>query len=124
MSSRPRKMFDVTSRLPHSARSWKTVAMPRACAADGDGIVCSSPSISIRPESGCEHPGDHLGEGGLAGAVVADERHHLVGVHVQVDADEGLDGTEPQADLPEGQQRDPGALAHDLTCSSLGTYVQ
>ena len=45
-------LFDVTSRLPHSARSWKTVAMPRVCAADGDGIVCSSPSISIRPESG------------------------------------------------------------------------
>ena len=56
VSSRPRKMFDVTSRLPHRARSWNTVAMPRACAADGDGIVCSTPSISIRPESGASTP--------------------------------------------------------------------
>ena len=49
---------------------------------------------------------------------------HLVGVHVEVDPDERLDRAEPQADLPQGQQRHPRARAHDLTCSSLGTYLQ
>src|SRR5690606_15237508 len=55
-SSRPRKMFDVTSRFSHSARSWNTVAIPCACAAEGLAIVTASPSISIRPASGVSTP--------------------------------------------------------------------
>src|SRR6478735_3400241 len=55
-SSRPRKMFAATLRFSHSARSWNTVEMPRACAPAGLGMLTGSPSISTVPESGWSTP--------------------------------------------------------------------
>ena len=49
--SRPRKRFATTSRLSHSARSWKTVAMPSPRDAVGSGIVTGCASNSISPSS-------------------------------------------------------------------------
>ena len=43
-------------------------------------------------------PGDRLDEGRLAGAVVADERHHLARIGEEVDVDERLDGPEALRD--------------------------
>ena len=42
--------------------------------------------------------GEDLDEGGLAGAVVADEGDHLAGVDPEVDVGERLDGAEALAD--------------------------
>jgi hypothetical protein len=53
--------------------------------------------------------GDALDQRRLAGAVVADERHHLAGGDVEVDLVERLDGAEALRDPPELQDR---AVAH------------
>ena len=79
LCSCPRNRLATTSRLSHSARSWKTVAMPSACAWLGPPTwTCASVERDVAGV-GLVDPGDHLDQRGLAGAVVADERHHLAG---------------------------------------------
>ena len=46
------------------------------------------------PEVGCVHAGQDFDERRLAGAVVADERHHLTGFHLEVDVGQRRDGAE------------------------------
>src|SRR3954452_3257143 len=113
-------MLEVTSRLPHSARSWKTVDAQRVrCRRRGDRLRLT---VDLDEAGvGLDHTRDHLGESGLTRAVVADERDDLMGIDVQVDAHEGLDGPEPLGDLPEREQRH-ATCDHDVTCSSLGTW--
>ena len=48
----PRNRLATTSRLSHSARSWKTVAMPSACAWAGPPTVTLRPAKLMSPESG------------------------------------------------------------------------
>ncbi len=55
------------------------------------------------------HPGDGLDQGGLAGAVVADEGDDLTGADLQVDVGERLDGAEPFGD---SAQRQHGFVRH------------
>ena len=49
----------------------------------GAATLTGLPSNVIVPSSGRVDPGDGLDEGGLAGAVVADQGDDLAGVHVQ-----------------------------------------
>ncbi len=49
------------------------------------------------------HPGDGLHQGGLAGAVVADQGEHFTGADLQLDVGERLDGAEPLGDPAQGQ---------------------
>ncbi len=50
-------------------------------------------------------PGDALDQRRLAGAVVADERHHLAGSHLEVDVGERLDGAEALRQVADLEQR-------------------
>src|SRR5690606_32132984 len=49
--------------------------------------------------------GDDLDEGRLAGAVVAEERHHLAARNVEGDAAERFDGAEALGDVVEPEKR-------------------
>ena len=60
LSSRPRNRFCTTSRFSHRARSWKTVAMPRAIAALGSVIWTCSPCRWICPLVGACTPASTL----------------------------------------------------------------
>jgi hypothetical protein len=58
--------------------------------------------------------GDALDQRRLAGAVVADEGHHLSGVHMEVHLVQGLDRTEVLGDPTQLQNR---AVAHRILLS-------
>ena len=62
--------------------------------------------------------GNGLDRHRLARAVVADERRHLTGGHVEVDLGEGPDGPERFADPAQAQERFGGISG--LVCSRLG----
>ena len=93
----------TTSRLSHSARSWKTVATPRCLrlrrSAHGD-LAPGEDDVAL---VGLVDARDHLDEGGLAGTVVAHERDHLTGTHVEMDVRQRLHGTEPLGDAGQGE---------------------
>ena len=93
--SRPRKRFDTTSRLSQSARSWNTVAMPRARDAVGLGIDDRLAVEGDRSGVLRVNTRENLDQRGLASAVVADERDDLAGENIEVDVGQCLDGTEP-----------------------------
>src|SRR4029077_10037755 len=50
-------------------------------------------------------PGDALDQRRLAGAVVADERHHLAGADLEVDVAQRLDGAEGLGDAAKLEER-------------------
>ena len=58
------------------------------------------PSKKISPESAAWMPGDRLDQRRLAGAVVADERHHLAAVHLEIDVRQRLDRAEATSRCP------------------------
>ena len=66
--------------------------MPRPRATDGSDSVTGLPVDEHLARVGHERAGQGADEGGLAGAVVADDGDDLVGVHLQVDVDEGARG--------------------------------
>ena len=79
--------------------------MPRSCASRGP---CTSTGLpSKKYVAGVEgvDAGDALDQGGLAGAVVADEGGHLAGVDVEVDVVQDLHGAEALVDASEAQER-------------------
>ena len=57
--------------------SWNTMAMPRSRASSGDFGETGWPSTSIVARRERDDAGHHLGQGRLAGAVLADERMDL-----------------------------------------------
>lgn len=63
-------------------------------AAPGDGAVV-----------GLVGAGQHLDEGGLPGAVLAEQAVHFTGLDVEVDAVEGPDSGERFGDSGHGEQR-------------------
>ena len=105
VASRPRNMFWTMSRLSQSARSWYTVSIPSAAASEGARTWTGRPSHRISPAVGAWMPEMVLIEHRLAGAVVADERGHLPGRHVEVDAVQRPDGAEALAHAPQLEQR-------------------
>ena len=71
-------------------------------AVDGDRLALEE-HLAARRTGGC--PAIALDQRALAGAVVADERGHLPGVDVEVDAVQHVHGAEALVDPPQGQQR-------------------
>ena len=128
--SRPRYRLATTSRLSHSARSWYTVAIPRAVASLG---VVTVPLRAVELEAaavGLEDARDQLDQGRLAGAVVADEGHHLAGRHLEVDLGQRLHGAEPLADVLQAEQHRRQASSSSTlggagrTCPSIGVRTR
>src|SRR5205823_10752264 len=65
-------------------------------------------------------PGDALNQGGLAGAVVADEGHHLPPAHLEVDVRQGLDGAERLRDSAELEKEAVGHVGPFPTTEAAG----
>ena len=61
------------------------VAIPWCSAAAGVAKSTSSPRQLMVPPSGRCAPGEHLDQGGLAGAVLAEQAVHLAGPDIKVD---------------------------------------
>ena len=81
------------------------VAIPMPTASLGFAMVTGRPSKRILPGVGGVDPRHHLDQGGLAGAVVPDQRHDLAGPHVEVDAVEGVHRAEALGHALDGEDR-------------------
>ncbi len=71
--------------------------MPRRSAAEGGRDDDLAAEELDRPRIGAKDSGEDLAEGGLAGAVGADEAMALGGPHSQIDAAQGLGAAEALA---------------------------
>ena len=89
-------------------------AMPRAVAAwtspDDDRRAVDEDVARVRL---LDAP-DDLHQGRLAGAVLAEQRDHLAGVHVEADASQRVHARKPLVDVPKLKNR----RAHDVTDSA------
>ena len=65
---------------------------------------------------------DRLDQRRLAGAVVADQRHDLARVHVEVDLAERVHGAEVLGHPPQAQQRAPGGRRRSGAGLRLGRH--
>ncbi len=101
--SRPRNMFWAALRCGASAKSWKTVSIPRSAAAVGLSRSTGDPSNRMSPRIESETAGQRLHHRRLAGTVVADQRNHLAGVDVEVGAVERPDVSEASRQRPRFQ---------------------
>ena len=116
--SRPRNRFSATDRSGASARSWYTVCTPSSSAWPIDWTETGSPQYASVPESACDRAAQDLGQGGLAGAVVAHQREHLARPQVEVRTPQRLEVPEGLGDAPRAdggrvrgrRGRDPGRI--------------
>lgn len=93
LSSRPRKMLATTSRFSQSrvledrgdaqTKGRRRIGQDDMFAIEGD-----------RPRGGLVHTGKDLHQRGFPGAVVADKRHDLAGMNVEIDVGQGGHGAE------------------------------
>ena len=95
--------------------------MPAAFASAGE-VKWRSSAVEDDAPGARRHPaGDDLDQRRLAGAVVAEQRHHLAAPHLEADAAQRLDRPEMFRDSVELEQRRPGAarrFGHGL-CPTL-----
>src|SRR6185312_14928836 len=70
-------------------------------AVDDDRLALEQQAAGI----GLDGAGDDLHQGGFAGAVVAQQRHDLAGLHREIDVTQGLDGAEALGQAFDGQHR-------------------
>lgn len=106
------------------------VAMPARMAACGLAKVTGSPRHSTSPESGPVHPGQHLDQGGLAGAVLPEQAVHLTGAHLQLHPVQGPYAREGLHHVGEAQHHlardgvggrlDQRSICHDDLLGLLG----
>ena len=98
------RAFSATVRLGQSDSSWKTQRTPSVMGRGPTGVGCTIGRRRRLDDAlvGRQHPGQHVHERRLAGAVVADEADALADVDVQVDPAQGancpkglLDALEP-----------------------------
>ena len=73
-------------------------------AASGCRATTGSPLQRISPSSGLVRAGEHLDQGRLAGAVLAEQAVHLAGADVEVDAVQGRHAGEALHQAPDRQQ--------------------
>ncbi len=85
------------------------VAMPAWSAACGEPNVTGSPAEGDLAGVGLVGAGQHLDQGGLAGAVLAEQAVHLAGRDVEVDAVQRADAGELLDDAPHREQRRHGS---------------
>ena len=97
--SSPSTMFSATVRTGTSMKCWWTMLIPRAIASDGPVSLTSVPSMRILPSSGGE-PVEDVHQGGLAGAVLAEQRVDLTRPDVQIDRLVGDDARVALRDAP------------------------
>ena len=90
------------------------VAMPRRMAAIGERRRDLLAAPADGAVVGLVGPGQHLDQGGLARAVLAEQTVHLAGLDVEVDAVEGPHAGERLGDAGHGEQRWFGAMAVPL----------
>ena len=74
------------------------------------------------PRGGALNTGEDLHEGGLAGAVLADESDHLALMDLEVDAPQGVGRAEGLGDVTAGEH-DGGVVAHGHDAASTDTGV-
>ena len=87
----PISRFSSTLRLGNSRRPSGTIARPRAHDLAGRHAADGLPSKRTpEPRTFTHQAGERLQERALAGAVGADDRHHLAGVESEVDAEQRL----------------------------------
>ena len=110
-------MFSSTVSASNSEKCWNTMPMPSLRAARGLGMRTGAPSKRICALVGREDAVDHLDEGRLAGAVLAEQRVDLAGLDRQVDVVVGADARKRLADADELQPR--GSISLHLDTSSL-----
>ena len=67
--------------------------------------MTSRPNSSTEPERRGEVAADDVEEGGLAGAVRAEDRAALAGRDLEVDVANGVKAAEPPADPPQAEGR-------------------
>ena len=77
-------MFSATERCGASSDSWCTMAMPMAAASAGRLSQTSAPLPEHAAAVALEHARHDLHEGGLAGAVLAQQQVDLARAHGQV----------------------------------------
>ena len=104
-NSRPRNMFAAGSISAASARSWKTVSIPRSRASCGVAMSTGLPSKRICAAVGGMHADQRLDERALAGPVVAHQRDDLLRVDGEVRAAQRLHAPERLHDSPGLQNR-------------------
>ena len=75
---------------------------------DGRANVTGSPPQPDLARVRLVHAGEHLDQGRLAGAVLADQGVHLAGVGGEVHAGQGMHAGEALVDVPDGQDRVAG----------------
>ena len=101
------------------------VAMPWFMAATGECQRCRLALPEDLALVGRVRPGQHLDQGGLAGAVLAEQAVHLAGADVEVDAVERAHAGENLDDAAHLQQRGGGCgLPRPGTCGDRShTFV-
>ena len=96
-------MFSGTVSASNSEKCWNTMPMPSRRAARGLAMRIGVPSQMISPSSGGENAVDHLDEGRLAGAVLAEQRVDFAGPHGEIDVIVGANAGERLADADKFQ---------------------
>ena len=87
----PRTRFSATVMVGTELYSWWTTATPAACER---ALGNSAGRLAVdldRTGIGLDQAGDDLDQRALAGAVLAEQRHHLAGAELEIDLGEGLD---------------------------------
>ena len=108
------------ARSSNRKKSWKAPAS-RTRHSGTDMEARSTPSTSIRPASGCVHPGEQLDQRGLAGAVLADDRDDRAGRQVERHVVEH----EPVgAGVAEGHVVEPDAAGEPVRRRAVGAGVR
>ena len=119
--SRPSTMLRVTDRSSQTARSWNTVAMPRARASAGlreDHRLAAKAHLA---PVGREDAGEDLDQRRLAGAVVAEKRQDAARIGLQRHVDQRGGGAEGLRNVDRLDHRH-GTLGDRPTGRSAGSW--
>ena len=101
VGSTPSMTFSATVNTGTSMKCWWTMPMPAAMASPGRWNGRAAPSMRISPSSGRVEAVEDVHQGRLAGAVLAEQREDLAGLHVEIDAVVGDDTGEALGDAPQ-----------------------
>ena len=107
-------MFSATVISGASDSSWWISTMPRCFASCGPDTRIGSPSEVDLAAIGLVVAGEHLHQGRLAGAVLAEQRVDLAGAHLERDVVERLHPGERLGDAVDVEERSAGAELVEL----------
>ena len=98
-------MFSATVMSGSTAGCWCTMAMPRWVASAGVSRSMGEPCPVMVPRVGAHRTGRHAHEGGLAGAVLAEQRMHLALADLEGDVGQCRDAVVVLADAAKNHRR-------------------